>query len=652
MLPNFFTSLYVAIVVSVFVNLTTYLFFVDTNLVFGAKTLSYITTLIEWNIILYTYQTSFHINNWSLTDLFSLKAFWIVKPVWLILEFVIYFMNFGKHQVLKDGKIIQPNETLEILWLLPQCLIAGLCYIIITSWIKSRRSLSRYRPLVNNRSDIQEDLSQPKKQENSFARASIFSRVLTSWIYPLLVIGHRRPLQISDIEDLRDKETTEFQKKSMKSVLEKYLSKKDDKRALLKAMYTRFLYEIIGLGIVGLAATLMDFSGAIFIKLLEAYLEGDQPYWRGFALVSYMLLSKVIQAIANNQYRFNVSLLGAHIKSGLSSCIFEKSLSISPQLLSSGEKKGSANFTYAQIVNLMQVDLERIATGIPYSMRAIIWPMQWIIGIYLLYTTVGWQGGTAGIVMMAVLFGVNIVIARIMARIQKITMEKKDIRMKLCNELLNNIKVFKLYNWEKKIAEGVRKARDIELSFIRKGQVWTMWVIFLNWGTRNYLIMGVLITMTLSGITLRPGDIFAGIAVISILNMSIRLIPDIISNFLNMLVSLKRIQDYLQCREIVDYNDKEQATENSHLSIGMKSASFAWDLPEENKTGELRESKAVLKDLDLKIRHGEFVAVVGRVGCGKSSLLQALIQNMNFVRTSDESSMFLNGSIAYVSQEA
>lgn len=68
-----------------------------------------------------------------------------------------------------------------------------------------------------------------------------------------------------------------------------------------------------------------------------------------------------------------------------------------------------------------------------------------------------------------------------------------------------------------------------------------MWIIFLNWGTRNYLIMGVLITMTLCGIVLTPGGIFAGIAVITILNMSIRFIPDIMSNFLNMIVSLKRI---------------------------------------------------------------------------------------------------------------
>jgi ATP-binding cassette subfamily C (CFTR/MRP) protein 1 len=36
----------------------------------------------------------------------------------------------------------------------------------------------------------------------------------------------------------------------------------------------------------------------------------------------------------------------------------------------------------------------------------------------------------------------------------------------------------------------------------------------------------------------------------------------------------------------------------------------------------------ILKNLDLKIKKGEFIAVVGDVGSGKSSLLRALIGDM------------------------
>ena len=68
-----------------------------------------------------------------------------------------------------------------------------------------------------------------------------------------------------------------------------------------------------------------------------------------------------------------------------------------------------------------------------------------------------------------------------------------------------------------------------------------MLVIFLNWGTRNYLVIAIITTMSLMGQTLTPANIFSGITVIGILNMSIRFVPDIISNFMNMVVALGRI---------------------------------------------------------------------------------------------------------------
>lgn len=42
-------------------------------------------------------------------------------------------------------------------------------------------------------------------------------------------------------------------------------------------------------------------------------------------------------------------------------------------------------------------------------------------------------------------------------------MGKRDTRMKLLTELLNNMKIFKLYNWENKIGERVHNARAEEM---------------------------------------------------------------------------------------------------------------------------------------------------------------------------------------------
>lgn len=51
----------------------------------------------------------------------------------------------------------------------------------------------------------------------------------------------------------------------------------------------------------------------------------------------------------------------------------------------------------------------------------------------------------------------------------------------------------------------------------------------------------------------------------------------------------------------------------------MRQASFSWGADEE----------PILKGINLEIREGSMVAVVGPVGCGKSSLISALVGEMD-----------------------
>ena len=53
----------------------------------------------------------------------------------------------------------------------------------------------------------------------------------------------------------------------------------------------------------------------------------------------------------------------------------------------------------------------------------------------------------------------------------------------------------------------------------------------------------------------------------------------------------------------------------------VKNGSFAWD-------SKVRE-KPILKNINLNIKRGQLVAIVGPVGSGKSSLIFALIGEMN-----------------------
>ncbi|CAN7950998.1 unnamed protein product, partial [Ixodes pacificus] len=65
---------------------------------------------------------------------------------------------------------------------------------------------------------------------------------------------------------------------------------------------------------------------------------------------------------------------------------------------------------------------------------------------------------------------------------------------------------------------------------------------------------------------------------------------------------------------------------------------FAW----------VSQEPSVLRDLNLSVREGSLVAVVGAVGCGKSALLNAILGTLEKV----SGSVDVHGRLAYVAQQS
>ena len=57
-----------------------------------------------------------------------------------------------------------------------------------------------------------------------------------------------------------------------------------------------------------------------------------------------------------------------------------------------------------------------------------------------------------------------------------------------------------------------------------------------------------------------------------------------------------------------------------------------------------------LKNIDLEVKPGELVAIVGEVGCGKSSLLQAIINSLILLNPKECDGVHINGKVGYAAQ--
>lgn len=114
-----------------------------------------------------------------------------------------------------------------------------------------------------------------------------------------------------------------------------------------------------------------------------------------------------------------------------------------------------------------------------------------------------------------------------------------------------------------------------------------------------------------------------------------------IAYLINVKVSLKRISDFLGENELQRYVSREY-DEKMALSIENK-ARFTWEIKEQdeeevNESGEFSTTDTTdkqdkkpfeLKDIELKVGKGEFIAVIGQVAAGKSSLISAILGEMN-----------------------
>lgn len=84
-----------------------------------------------------------------------------------------------------------------------------------------------------------------------------------------------------------------------------------------------------------------------------------------------------------------------------------------------------------------------------------------------------------------------------------------EVRNKYQLELLNNIRILKMYNWESVVSENTLNARDHELNLLyRILMINTIMHTFIG-GAHFFINFSMVTSMSLWGIVLYPGMIFA-----------------------------------------------------------------------------------------------------------------------------------------------
>ncbi|KFR15692.1 Canalicular multispecific organic anion transporter 2, partial [Opisthocomus hoazin] len=496
--------------------------------------------------------------------------------------------------------------------------------------------------------------------------SGFLSRLTFWWFTRMAILGYRRPLEDKDLWSLNEEDTSKIIVQQLSKEWDKEKAKckqKDDvtymkksnhvlnhvgngpeeaevlirdkkhnrKPSFLKALVRTFgPYFLIG-SFFKLIQDLLAFVNPQLLSVLISFIKNeDAPAWWGFLIAALMFICAVVQTLILHQHFQYCFVTGMRLRTGITGVIYRKSL-----VITNSAKRSS---TVGEIVNLMSVDAQRFMDLVAFLNMMWSAPLQIFLALYFLWQTLG-PSVLAGVAVMVLLIPFNSAIAIKTRAFQVEQMQYKDSRIKLMNEILGGIKVLKLYAWEPSFSEKVLEIRKNELRVLKKSAYLNSLSTFA-WISAPFLValttFAVYVAVDENNI-LDAEKAFVSLSLFNILKFPLNMLPQLISNIAQTSVSLKRIQQFLSHDEL-DPNCVETKVIAPGKAISVTNATFSWG----------KELKPSLKDINLLVPSGALVAVVGHVGCGKSSLVSALLGEMEKL----EGEVAVKGSVAYVPQQA
>uniref|UniRef100_A0A8B9H3T1 ATP-binding cassette, sub-family C (CFTR/MRP), member 10 n=1 Tax=Astyanax mexicanus TaxID=7994 RepID=A0A8B9H3T1_ASTMX len=336
---------------------------------------------------------------------------------------------------------------------------------------------------------------------------------------------------------------------------------------LHKAIGTRYYL----LGLLKLLASLLSFAGPLLLSALVGFMETKgAPLSKGVWFAVGLFLTTFLAAFLRNIFVFEVSKVALEARAAVVSTIYAKALQVSGSAL--------ARFSMGEVVNFMSTDTDRLVNFFRSFHEVWSLPFQFALALYLLYLQVG-VAFLGGLCVAVLLVPLNKLLAARILENNKQMLIHKDSRVKIMTEVLFGIRVLKFYNWEEHFTQKINESRKKELSHL-KALKYLDAVCVYTWAALPVVIsILTFLTYVLLGNTLTAAKVFTTLALVGMLILPLNAFPWVLNGTLEAKVSLDRIQRFL-----------------------------------------------LLRNQDFA---GSLVVVVGKVGCGKSSLLAAITGELN-----------------------
>ena len=482
---------------------------------------------------------------------------------------------------------------------------------------------------------VEETVRAPFKYDQSNLLRDLFF----TWVFPLVNFYRKHPATEFSIFNLPKRFEYKDDLKKIKSSWRKI--KKLPKANIFNAVWPVFKKRFI-LGVLpGTISYNVTLVNAIMLLYIADYINGKSN-----VVVPYIVIYGV--AVVFNMLAINYSfrsllLLVAKLKACLTEIIFDKALKTYYGEISQGSQSG-------KLTSLISADLEFLE-GVSFLPFVFCMPLLLTGAGILLWFNLG-VSGVIGLIVTIFHLPLILYFGKMFGKIRFATALIGDSRMKMITNLIEGIRIVKLYGWESPYLEVLFKVRDNEMKQHKKKALISSTNKSFNSGSLGLILFVTFSIYVALGNKLDPSTAFSSISILIVSNSTVNLIGTMgVTQIFLIITSFRRISDAMLIKDKLK-NNKQVSEEN--YSIVAKNCEYLWKEPADIKQNDQhdatwRESETgfKLKDINFKAKKGELVIVIGAVGSGKTALFLGLLNEIYL----NDGTMKLDGKLAFASEE-
>lgn len=410
-------------------------------------------------------------------------------------------------------------------------------------------------------------------------KAGILSVLFFWWVNPFLWIANRTSLEQKVMPDVPKKDRVEVNEQQIANEFSKNGSIGRTIRStyLWTFLKCAFLMMITQACYASLALILYfcikDFASGDF--------QGDERTKRFGIWFGLIILSQFLGGMLMNYITVDLSRTGIRLKSAVIFAVYKKILRVS--VLNPNQHNEGA------IVNYVQTDCQKIEEAISKFSLLLESVWQILLGfgvsVYLIHYNI-----IPLVIVYFLLTFFTLYLYRYIIKYEIQFMVNKDRKVQLLKNVLKNVKYIKQKVWEHYYHAKMYLRREAELGALKGSNFIFSIVFFLNWiNPTTALTVAVLSMIIFKSDSFEPAAVLAFMKILVTILRGMTNIPVCIQFFLELRVSLKRLNLFLDADELKAEYIHQTASGESPFSLQLENGSFYWNKLDEKLMAQRKE---------------------------------------------------------------